>query len=463
MKKWILFGALSLIVLISWQCTPDTASQPAAPIVTTLQSVTKQPPEWSANATIYEVNLRQYSQAGTFAEFEKHLPRLKEMGVEILWLMPIHPIGEKDRKGLLGSYYAIKDYKGVNPEHGTHDDFKRLVEKVHEMDMYLILDWVANHTAWDHPWVTEHPEWFTKDENGNMIPPVPDWNDVVDLNFGNHDMRTAMIDAMLYWVQEFNIDGYRCDYAGGVPLDFWRAARAELDKIKPVFFLAEWDGPALHEAFDMTYGWGFHHVMNAVAKGEKNADSVAVFLEKDRQRYPADAYRMQFTSNHDENSWNGTVFERLGDAAETFAVLSAMVPGMPLVYSGQEAGLDRRLAFFEKDVIEWREHAFFDLYKTLLNLNQTNKALWNGDFGGEMVRVKSGNDNAIFAFTREKDGDKTLAVFNLTGKPQTAALKGESLTGQYRQMKKDVSLTISPGQSLQMELMPWEYRVYIKQ
>lgn len=463
MKKLRLFIILwhCLIISVGWQCTSNATQETGTSIVTSLPSVEKQPPAWSDNATIYEVNLRQYSKAGTFAEFEKHLPRLKEMGVEILWLMPIHPIGEKERKGPLGSYYSIKDYKGVNPEHGTLDDFKNLVTKVHEMDMYLILDWVANHTAWDHPWVTAHPDWFTRDENGNMQPPVADWTDVVDLNFDNYDMRAAMIEAMQFWVKEADIDGYRCDYAGGVPLDFWRATRAELDKIKPVFMLAEWDEPPLHEAFDMTYSWDFHHLMNEVAKGEKNANDIENYFAEDRKNYPRDAYRMQFTSNHDENSWNGTVFERLGDAAETFAVLAATVPGMPLVYSGQEAGLDKRLAFFEKDTIAWREHPFFDLYKTLLNLNQTNKALWNGSFGGEMTRLQSENDKAIFAFTCEKDSQKILAIFNLTGNRQAVKLKGNSLTGQYKHILKEASGTVSLAQQLELELEPWGYRLYM--
>lgn len=450
-----LFMTLSLIGLIVWRCASDT-------VVTSLQSVTKEPPEWSHNATIYEVNLRQYSQAGTFVEFEKHLPRLKEMGVEILWLMPIHPIGEKNRKGALGSYYSVKDYKGVNPDHGTLNDLKRLVKKVHELDMTLILDWVANHCAWDHAWVSEHPDWFTKDKDGNMQPPVPDWSDVVDLNYNSHEMRAAMIEAMQFWVQEVDIDGYRCDYAGGVPLDFWRAARAELDKIKPVFMLAEWDEPPLHEAFDATYSWEFHHLMNEIAQGKKSADDAARYFIENQKKYPPDAFRMMFTSNHDENSWNGTVFERLGEAAETFAVLSASVPGMPLVYSGQEAGLDKRLAFFEKDVIEWREHPFFDLYKTLLSLHQTNKALWNGRFGGKMTRLQSGNDRTVLAFTREKDGDKILAIFNLSDAKQAVTLKHESLSGRYTQILREASLAVSPDQQIAMELLPWEYRVYVQ-
>ncbi|UCG88033.1 MAG: alpha-amylase, partial [Gemmatimonadota bacterium] len=270
--------AIGLAVLCCWSCDSDTTAESAAPVRTSLASVEKQAPEWSRNATIYEVNLRQYTEAGTFAEFEQHLPRLKEMGVEIVWLMPIHPIGVENRKGSLGSYYSVKDHTAVNPEFGDLEDLRRLVRRVHEMDMYLLLDWVANHTAWDHRWTDKHPDWYSTDADGDMIPPVPDWSDVVDLDYDNHDMRAAMIDAMRFWLREADVDGYRCDVAGMVPLDFWRAARAALDQIKPVFMLAEWDEPELHEAFDMTYSWGFHHLMNSVAQGEKDADDVQAFF-----------------------------------------------------------------------------------------------------------------------------------------------------------------------------------------
>jgi glycosidase len=459
-RSWRL--VLGLVVLAGWGRDSDPAARTAEPPTTSVVSVEKQAPEWSHDATIYEVNLRQYSEAGTFAAFEQHLPRLKEMGVEIVWLMPIHPIGEENRKGSLGSYYSVRDYTAINPDHGDLEDLKHLVREVHELDMYLILDWVANHTAWDHVWVDGHPDWYTRDEAGNMMSPVPDWSDVADLNYDSHEMRAAMIEAMQYWVREAAIDGYRCDAAGMVPLDFWRAARAELDEIKPVFMLAEWDEPELHEAFDMTYSWGFHHLMNSVAKGEKNADDIAAFLAADAQAYPADAFRMQFTSNHDENSWNGTVFERLGDGAATFAVLAATVPGMPLVYSGQEAGLDKRLAFFEKDVIEWHEHPFYDLYTVLLELNQTNEALWNGSFGGAMQRLKSTETETVLAFTSAKDGDEVLAVFNLSGTPVTTTIEGPTLAGSYTQILPNDSSGVTFGAAVGVALEPWEYRVYRK-
>ena len=294
-------------------------------------------PEWSKNAVIYEVNVRQYTPEGTFNAFAAHLPRLKELGVDILWFMPITPIGELNRKGSLGSYYSVKDYRDVNPEFGTMEDFKNLVAQAHEQGMYVILDWVANHTAWDNYLVEQHPEWYAKNDNGEMISPF-DWSDVVQLDYNQPGLRDYMADALKFWVTEANVDGFRCDVAEMVPTDFWNRARAELDQIKPVFMLAEAEVPEHHEyAFDMSYGWEFHHIMNNIAKGTMNADNIQEYLTKEAGRFPANAYRMQFITNHDENSWNGTVFERLGDAVETMAVLSYTIPGMPLIYSGQES------------------------------------------------------------------------------------------------------------------------------
>ncbi|MFQ5650830.1 MAG: alpha-amylase family glycosyl hydrolase [bacterium] len=418
-------------------------------------------PEWSRNLSIYEVNLRQYSDAGTFQEFEKHLPRLKEMGVGILWFMPIHPIGEINRKGTLGSYYSVKDYFGVNHAHGTMADFERLVRRIHKLGMYVILDWVANHTAWDNALATEHPEWYMTNEDGNFVPPVSDWSDVIDLNYDNRELRQYQIRALKYWVVQADIDGYRFDVAGMVPMDFWNEVRQELEKIKPIFMLAETEGPEFHEkSFDMTYGWELHHVMNEIAAGRADVTAIDSLMSKEAKSYPGDAYRMYFTSNHDENSWNGTVFERLGQGAAAFAVLSATLKGMPLIYSGQEAGLAKRLDFFEKDVIDWREHEFARLYTTLLNLKKVNKALWNGEHGGEMQRLATSNDESVFAFARRKEGDAVLAVFNLSDQRQSITLEMDDEQGEYKEIfsREKVSLA---GKAV-LELAPWGYKVFVK-
>ncbi|HSD63257.1 MAG TPA: alpha-amylase family glycosyl hydrolase, partial [Ignavibacteriaceae bacterium] len=322
-------------------------------------------PTWSYNLSIYEVNTRQYTQEGTFKAFDSHIKDLKDIGVGIIWFMPINPIGEKNRKGSLGSYYSVKNYKEVNPEFGTLEDFKETVKQIHSMGMYVIIDWVANHTAWDNVWTKEHPDFYTRDSLGNFAPPVKDWTDVIDLNYDNKELWKNMIDAMKYWVQECDIDGFRCDVAGMVPMEFWKSARIELEKIKKVFLLAEAEGPQYHEAFDMTYSWELLHLMNDVAKGKKSVQAVRDYFTKEKDQYPPDAYRMRFTTNHDENTWNGTEFERMGAAAETFDVFTCVISGMPLVYSGQEAGLNKRLKFFEKDTIQWEKNNYRILYSDL--------------------------------------------------------------------------------------------------
>ncbi len=420
----------------------------------------KTPPAWSKDAVIYEVNLRQFSEEGTFKAFQKHLPRLKSMGVDILWFMPIHPIGEKNRKGTLGSYYAVKDYFDVNPEHGTKEDFRELVDQIHKMGMYVIIDWVANHTAWDNELTVTNPDFFTIDSNGNFIPPVADWHDVIDLNYDNKEVWTYMTSALKYWVDEFNIDGYRCDVAGMVPTEFWNQAVAELQKSKEVFMLAEADEPELHSAFDMTYSWEFHNIMNDIPNGKKKADDVEEYFKKDKSEFPKSAYRMMFTSNHDENSWKGTVFERMGDAAEIMLVLSSIVEGMPLVYSGQEAGLNKRLDFFEKDIIEWNEHKFYDLYRELFSLKEKNKALWNGEFGGEMEFIDNSNEENVTSFIREKDNKKVFAVFNLSKETQSVKINDKRIKGSYINL-----FTKQPSEifeEMSFELNPWEYIVLYK-
>ncbi len=288
--------------------------------------------DWSRNANIYEVNIRQYTPEGTFKAFEKHLPRLKKMGVDILWIMPIHPVSELNRKGTLGSYYAVQDYKAVNPEFGNMDDFKRLVEHAHSLGMKVIIDWVANHSGWDNVWTKDHADFYEKDKDGKLVSPF-DWTDVISFDYNNPEMRAAMTDALKFWLTETTIDGYRCDVAGMVPTDFWESARREMEVIKPVFMLAEDEDNAdlLRYAFDMNYSWKLHKLMNSIAKGEQNAKEIWGNILWSGTTFPEDAYRMNFTTNHDENSWNGTIGERLGDAKNAMAVLAWTVPGMPFI------------------------------------------------------------------------------------------------------------------------------------
>lgn len=414
-------------------------------------------PEWCYQAGIYEVNLRQFTPEGTFNAFRAHLPRLQEMGVGILWLMPIYPIGEVHRKGTLGSPYAVRDFRAVNPDYGTLEDFKALVKEAHERGMHVILDWVPNHTSWDNMLTVEHPDWFTKDADGRFTPPVPDWDDVIDLDYDNADLRRYMLDALAYWVREADVDGFRVDVAGMVPLDFWEQARQELSRIKPVFLLAEWDDPKAHRhAYDMTYAWSLNGVLEGIYKGEKTAEDLWAYLDDQAQRYPAEAIRMNFTSNHDENSWNGSALERYGEAAEAFAVLTLTLDGMPLVYSGQEAGNDRRLAFFDKDPIDWREHRMAQVYKALLNLRKAHPALAAGGRGGRMNRLTQG-PGPLFGFSRVCDGDGVIVVVNLSDQLSEVAVRSPIGGDGYADVFTGEPVAWLANDTIRLE--PWGYRV----
>jgi cyclomaltodextrinase len=415
---------ISILVVLSWlafACSPEPTKQ-EAPVSSPQPELTHA--DWSMNATIYEANIRQMTPEGTFKAFEAQLPAIKELGTDIIWLMPIHPIGKLNRKGGMGSYYSVQDYKKVNPEFGTLQDLKDLVNAAHDLEMKVIIDWVANHTAWDHPWTVDHPEWYTQDSAGNFVPPVPDWSDVIDLNYDQKEMRIAMIDALTYWVKEADIDGYRCDVAEMVPTDFWNDARAALDQIKPVFMLAEAEKPELHEkAFDMSYGWELMHIMNHVAKGDSSVASLNRYMKREYEKFDRNDFRMNFLTNHDENSWNGTIAERYGDAEKPFAVLAFTIHGMPLIYSGQEYGNDKRLAFFEKDTPNFAHPDRFDFYKVLLQLNRSNKALWNGKAGGEYLHLETSLPDKVLAYQRVNGETAVSVAINFTAEPVEAILQ----------------------------------------
>ncbi len=431
---------------------------------TTVSDVKANYPEWAKNAVLYEVNVRQYSPEGTFKAFEADLPRLKELGVDILWFMPIHPIGEKNRKipegytSSLGSYYSVKDYKGVNPEFGTEADFKELVSKAHEMGFKVIIDWVANHSAWDNPWMTEHPDWYAKDSAGNVISPF-DWTDVAKLDFKNAEMRKSMIDAMNYWITNCDIDGFRCDVAGEVPVDFWEEARAELQKVKPLFMLAEEEGTKgmCTSAFDANYGWGMHHVMHQVAQGKDSVQKIVRQVIKVDSVMPKNAFQVNFITNHDENSWNGTAKEKFGAGENAFAILTYTLPGMPLIYNGQEAGMDKRLKFFVKDTIDWKTADFSPFYKTLNALKHGNEAIWNPPYGGTFAYVKNTIPLKVLSFMRQKGDAKVLVVLNLTNEPVSVAVKGDIVNGTYTDVFTGSKTKIQKKEPFDLEA--WGYKV----
>lgn len=450
MKKLKQLFLISMLSVALFSCQPTVKTNTVTPGI----------PEWTKNSVLYEVNIRQYTPEGTFKAFEAHLPRLKELGVDILWIMPIHPISEKNRKGSLGSYYAVKDYKGINPEFGTLEDFKSLVNKAHEMGFKVIIDWVANHTGWDNQWIFDHKDWYTQDSLGNVIPPNPDWSDIADLNFDSKPMRRAMIDAMDYWVKETNIDGFRCDVAWGVPQDFWEAATASLDSIKQVYMLAEdEDHPALLEkAFESNYTWKLHHLLNEVAQGKKSAADIHKYYTDSVNKYAPGSFPMQFITNHDENSWQGTEYERMGEAAKTFAVLTFTLEGIPLLYSGQEAGLHKRLLFFEKDTINWSNLEMQKFYQSLTNLKHSNSALWNGTAGAPMVFVETSVPQNVIAFTREKEKNQVLAVFNLSANPVEVSIQLPQ-AGDFQDYYTGETKTLEKGSIIKLD--KWGYQVFV--
>ena len=453
MRNKLLF-VVALIALMSYSCK----QKPQTAIDEPQEKCTVQHLDWTRSAVIYEVNVRQYTKEGTFAAFEQHLPRLKELGVDVLWFMPIHPISEKNRKGTLGSYYAVKDYKEVNPEFGTKEDFKRLVDKAHEAGFKVILDWVANHTGGDNVWLSEHPDWYVKDEAGNPKSPY-DWTDTYELNYDNKDMRTAMTDALKYWVTDFNIDGYRCDMAHEVPTDFWNGVRPVLDSIKPVFMLAESENyDLLEHAFDANYSWELMHMMSDVNKGTKTAEDIRAYVQKLDSLMCPDGYKMNFLTNHDENSWNGTEFERYGKGVEAFAVLTYTLNGMPMIYTGQEVGLKKRLSFFEKDMVpSWTANATTAFYKKLNELKHTHPALRAGEIGGKLRFYTSSAGKDILIYSREAAGKEIMVMLNLSGKNVTYqsndALNRDNYVDYFSGKKVD---------KLPNTLKAWEYRVFTR-
>jgi glycosidase len=414
-------------------------------------------PDWADNLTIYEVNLRQYTKSGTIKEFMKHLPRLKELGAGILWFMPVQPIGEKNRKGTLGSYYSIKNYTEVNPEFGTLGDFKNMVNEIHKLGMYVIIDWVANHTAWDHHWTKEYPEYYDRDNEGTFKPPFPEWEDVIHLNYNNPALWDAMIGEMKFWIRETGIDGFRCDMAHLVPTLFWNRARYELNRSNRLYFLAETENHDLLEyAFDTIYNWKLLHAMNDVAAGKITAAELGKIIQNELEYFPKNASQLNFTCNHDENSWNGSAIERLHYFLEPLSVLTFTLPGYPLIYSGQEAGNYRKLNFFDKDFIEWKEDKMTPFFQKLNELKNRSKTLWQGDF----KIIETTSPERIFAFKR-KDGDSEIIVLlNLSGQKISFRLPKYENAAAFRNYFNNSNTFIS-GKS-DMEILPYGYFILIR-
>lgn len=402
------------------------------------------PQEWKHTTNIYEVNVRQYTKEGTFKAFEKEMPRLKNMGVKTLWFMPITPIAQLNKKGNLGSPYAASDYTSVNPEFGTLDDFKHLVNEAHRLGFKVIIDWVANHTGWDHIWTKTNPEFYLKENNTFKM--ASGMDDIIELDYQNEEMRLKMIEAMKFWIKEANIDGFRCDLASWVTVDFWEEVRPELEKIKPLFFIGEFDeleNPEYGKIFDASYSWKWMHKSADFYKNNEPISELVDLLRKYSQIGDS-SMRAWFTTNHDENSWNGTEFEKYGDITKPMAVFSATWNGIPLLYSGQELPNLKRLEFFEKDSIDWtNDYKMADFYKTLLNLKSSNPALRGGDPNVVTYLLNTSANDKIFAFIRKNKWNEVLVVLNFSKEDVEFSIEDENVSGIFNNVfdggKRDFS------------------------
>lgn len=447
MKKTILFALAALTLVSCCKEAPTTH------------------PKWAYESTIYELNTRQLTPEGTFAAAEAVLPTLRENGIDILWIMPCQPIGKLTRKGTLGSYYSIIDYCQMNPEFGTRADFEHFLQTAHDLGFKVILDWVANHTAPDSEW-TKNEGWHYRDSLGNLMVQY-DWTDISKLDYSNQDMRNEMLKCMKWWMDSIGIDGFRCDVAGEVPTDFWNWAMADIRKDHPdMFTLAEDEDKAqelTETAFDMYYGWTLHHLMNGVAQGKNSVEDLWAYFAKADSTIRPNAIRMNFITNHDENSWNGTEFERMGNSVPLWSAFCYVVPGMPMIYTGQLSGNHHRLEFFEKDLIDTNpEYAQADLYKQLNQLRADNKALHSPEQGAPMMRIAADNEH-IFACVRHAEGkwcDNTvIAVMNMSGEEQTVTLDLTGYEGKYDCICGK-NITLEATQTFQLK--PWEYKIFTK-
>ncbi len=459
MKKINAAGFLlgSLLLL---SCNQNEKQKPKAD---TMGATNEKTVSWAHSTNIYEVNVRQYTKEGTFKAFAKEMPRLREMGVETLWFMPITPIAQKNKKGSLGSPYACSDYTSINPEFGTLEDFQQLVKQAHELGMKVIIDWVANHTGWDHVWTQSNPEYYLKDSSTGDFQIASGMDDIIELDYNNPAMRQAMIAAMQYWIKTCDIDGFRCDLAAWVELDFWQQARPQVDSVKKMFWLGEFDEldePDYGKVFDASYTWSWMHKTREFYQ-DKLPLSV---LDSLLLRYSAigdQSMRAWFTSNHDENTWNGTEYEKYGDMAEALAVFSATWNGVPLLYSGQELPNHKRLEFFEKDPIEWDgQYRKAGFYKTLLQLKSTHPALRGGDASVTTYRLQHTATDELIAYVRQNGDRKVLVLLNMSAKPIQFRLSDDVVKDSWTNVFDNNSRSISSEE--EWTLPAWGWQVYAK-
>ena len=458
MKKYLYF-LLSLSLLSCQQSVTNIEVQSLTPI--TNQDI--------AQGVLYEVNLRQFTNEGTFNAFAEELPKVKALGVNILWFMPTFPISTTKSKGPLGSYYAVSDYKSVNPEYGSLEDLKSLVNQAHALGMYVIFDWVPGHTGWDHVWIKDHPEFYLKNEAGEIIDPIDPrtgeffgWTDVADLDYENEAMRAAMKEAMLYWIEEVDIDGYRVDQAYAVPMDFYEDTFAAMRAIKPVFLLGETDanhpGGFEHlKNFDASYDFPGHHLTKEIAHGQNTVIDYQAHRENFINKHDPSHFLLNFVSSHDENAWAGTVNEIYGEASHAMMALNYMAPGLPFLYSGVEYDLNKRLLFFEKDSFPRVAGDTYQLLKQLGELKQRHPSLNAGIDGGKYSPIETSLNEKVLAFERTKAGDTIVFIANMS-KDHIGFTS--PYNGYFKRYQDNKSKRLS--YSYEYRMKPWEFWILKK-
>ena len=426
-----------------------------------------------ASGVIYEANIRQYSKEGTFNAFTRDIPVLKDLGIKVIWLMPINPISTTKSKGPLGSYYAVSDYEKVNPEFGTEEDFRDLVEKAHDLGIYIILDWVPGHTGWDHIWIKDYPEFYLKNDKGEITDPINHqtgkswgWTDVADLDYNNKKMQRAMTNSMKYWIEEFDIDGFRIDQAYAVPQTFFDKTFKSIRALKPIFLLAETDiehpgGIELVSKFDASYHSG-NYFLKQIAKGNMTVTELESHFKSVMEKHKDENILLNYTSTHDVNSWQGTSTELYGDAYKMLTAFTYIFPGMPLLYSGQEYDLNKRLLFFEKDDFIKKRGQTMKFLQKLGNLKNTNDALTAGAGRAAyqsltgLVNMNHGKENQIFAFKRTGQKNTVILIANMS---KNYAQFSMNFNGNFKNFSDGKFKKLSD--SYEYVMKPWEYWILL--
>jgi glycosidase len=439
---------LALVCFIGFQCKQVSKQAPQEKQIATVPA--------TDDVVMYEVFVRNFTSEGTFNAMIPQLDRLKKLGVNVLWLMPIQPTGVENKKGTYGSPYAVQNYTEVNPSYGTKADFKRLVDSVHAKGMYIIIDEVANHTAWDCPWVKEHPDWYTHDNTGKItVPAGTDWTDVADLNYDNPDLRAAKIATLKYWIDSFNIDGYRCDVAEWVGYDWWKACIDTLRRIRPVMMLAEGADPKLYDSgFDMTYGWSMYSALKKLWSGKGTTATVDSAYKEELQKYPPTYHHIRFITNHDENSWDDVPQVKFGnlDGSKAAFIASMTLPGVPLLYNGQEVAYPTRINLFEKYTIDWSANpGLQQWYSHVLAVHTANDPLKRGT----LDEFSTENPGVLIYQRKTLGKDPLWVIINAKNEEVMAKLPAAL------QYKKLTDLLSAEGISTeaQFKLRPYEYHI----